>query len=204
MALVALFQVLTQGSWHSLIFHYSETHNVYLTFWYFSTFHLGSVIVLLSLTCGIIWSVFNITHADKIESELADDGSNEQSEGDDSFRTDKSNDSNLSVSINTDKNITELNIIQRKESSHGFPSPQTTKEVNHKESLGIDKKRSAPNLLVNNEGIYIYIYIIAIQAQRRKSKSGKLLTRPENVDVNHKFYWRQALISDVHKETIKV
>ena len=91
MAMLVMCQVVTQGSWHSLIYHYSESFNSYLTFLYFSTLQFGAVIILLALVFGIVWSVYY--SASKSERALLNSGIEDQSEDDepsDSFDQDES------------------------------------------------------------------------------------------------------------------
>ena len=70
MSLIALFQVLTQSSWHSLAFHFADNFDYTGTLIYFIIFHLIQVIILLNLTSGLIWEVFTIVPSDEILDEV--------------------------------------------------------------------------------------------------------------------------------------
>ena len=198
MGIVILFQVLAQGSWHSLIYHYRETHTA--AFWYFTSFQFLSVIVLLSLTCGIIWSVFNITQAEKLELDDYEDKEDEnlQPEAENASRKGDNDDIITNPTITqllpdkTSKSAEELG--NKLESSEHLLSQNSAPNMEPHEKLGISN-------------IYIYIdEILAPKPKVQKKESGhsKGKNRPDNVGVTHKYYWREALLADAQKESAKV
>ena len=70
MTLIALFQILTQSSWHSMTLHFADNFDYTGTIIYFGSFHLIQVIILLNLTSGLIWEVFTIVPSDEILEEV--------------------------------------------------------------------------------------------------------------------------------------
>ena len=65
-ALLALFQILTQSNWHSLMLHYATEHNYGGTLIYFFSFHTIVCTILLGLTTGLIWEIFTIVDPDSM------------------------------------------------------------------------------------------------------------------------------------------
>ena len=76
-ALIALFQVVTQSGWHAMTLHYALNFNYVGTLFFFGTFHMVVVIIILNLISGLIWEVCSGTK-DKIINEQLEGGVEDQ------------------------------------------------------------------------------------------------------------------------------
>ena len=142
MALIALFQILTQSGWHYVMLYYTGGYNTFGVILFFTSFHAIQVIIFLNLTVGLIWEVFQVTAREKVEEAKR----NEE----------------INASKQEERERKKRERKEKKEKEGGFDTPVLLEGSNSK-SWDIDNECEEDNEdedEQNCKNIYIYIYYV--------------------------------------------
>ena len=131
-AMIGLFQITTQSSWHAVVLHYAENYNFTGALFYFMTFHMIVVLILLNLTSGLIWEVFTIVNEQSVDTEEdsveSDDIRDNQQGGKESFALDNNNNEIIPNEHKNEsrKELYTINEDEEKDSKQSLSSPPSS------------------------------------------------------------------------------
>ena len=131
-AMIGLFQISTQSSWHAVVLHYAENYNFTGAIFYFFSFHMITVMILLNLTSGLIWEVFTIVSEQVVSQALADE--TEEAESGSGERIHKEGNGHKNIN-RRDNNTLEVD-----------PGDPKNNQILLKEELGVIPEENSDNL----------------------------------------------------------
>lgn len=68
-SILALFQIMTESSWHMVVLYHELFHGFWLPALFLIPFHLFITFILKSILLGLTWEVFGVINAQENEEE---------------------------------------------------------------------------------------------------------------------------------------